>query len=73
MTVLNRQLLSLATKANRAAFVNRSFSTTAWIQNQAPLDFSKLKITKVDTPKTLPPKEELVFGQTFTGKFQADF
>lgn len=32
----------------------------------APLDASKLEITKTTTPKELLPKEQLVFGKTFT-------
>jgi branched-chain amino acid aminotransferase len=31
------------------------------------IDPSKLSITKTTTPKELVPREELVFGRTFTG------
>lgn len=34
--------------------------------SQAPLDASKLKITKTTTPKAKLPNDQLVFGKTFT-------
>lgn len=43
----------------------RRFSSPAKFQ-LAPLDASKLTVTKVTLPKQLPPLETLVFGKTFT-------
>lgn len=47
----------------------RFFCSSRLSAGPAPLDHSKLTISKTTTPKTLPPPEELKFGQTFTGKY----
>lgn len=65
MVAINRQILTGAAKVAPAA--TRSLSSSASRLSPAPLDFSKLKITKTTTPKTLPPNDQLVFGKTFTG------
>lgn len=51
-------------------FIRRSIRSTQWIRynssKAAPLDASRLIIEKTTTPKTKLPKEQLVFGKTFT-------
>ncbi|KAJ5907943.1 Branched-chain-amino-acid aminotransferase [Penicillium taxi] len=45
--------------------LQKSFSATTAAQ-LAQLDASKLTVTKTQTPKTITPPKELVFGKTFT-------
>lgn len=60
-------MLRSGTSSKRYASM-RLFSSTRLSSQVSPLDFSKLTISKTQTPKELPPPEELVFGKTFTGK-----
>lgn len=44
----------------------RFFSSFANIRMSAPLDSSKLSVTKISTPSAKTPKEKLTFGHSFT-------
>ena len=53
-------------KSSLKTSLNRLFSTSTIRAMSAPLDASKVKITKNTNPSKPTPNDKLVFGQTFT-------
>lgn len=62
ITNSNREMLKSSLKTS----LNRLFSTSTIRAMSAPLDASKVKITKNTNPSKPTPNDKLVFGQTFT-------
>lgn len=68
--LLRSRNITLASTRQAPLSAYRLFSSSRLCSSDpAPLDFSKLTVSKTSTPKDLPAPENLIFGHTFTGMY----